>query len=821
MQWTKPGTRRACIISGLLAVLVGCSDSSDDKQLASKSTFDAAQLPAPAVAEVRKEPAQPALVVAQVPAEPVIGTVTPVPGTEPKPPVTTGGEATPVIDPKSQIVPLEPIKVGRFTEIAPDTIDGDTFVPSNLIDYDLGNLVSVASKDVHSIKDDNVFIAPVKGLIQYPLAPTKLLATPGRFPVIIFEHGMGEQEGYQGYDYLSEELASHGYVVVSINANKNNALGDPGSQSRAQLILGTLDRLRQIDKRGQIDDNGKPTQLDALQGKLDFTRIGIMGHSRGGQGVSNAIKFNQTRVGVREEDLKAAVLANTSFFEGNYPELVAAVIPAVKSAPVPPAGPVTQVQLVALFAKLTPEQLARVLAEPTATAAQVSQAAQKISQTPREQLTAQIFAKLTPEGHTDYAAKAMRLMLADLAEAKFQAAIKKYNIFYSAGRETAVPYDFRGAFMLAPTDFDGNLGLDNVPLANLLPTCDGDLSSMDGSRAYDHNRFAPKTDTAPRYQIVVKGANHDFYNRKWDFPDDVDGSGTGSDYCKLGRSNVRLSRDDQERNGLFLINSFMRYHVGGEQKFAAYWNGTAQLPEAACELGKKTCDERVVLTVQKSDSKRRLIQRFEQDNSLIQNELGGANAFSGFDTDGLARCAMSLGVSIDPGKCTPSQLPGFEYGRGGFLSLADHAELAWSQSDATIVTDLTGISAKGNDSLTFRIAVVRPMGQEVLVTLTDSSGKSATVTASDFSDALYNGPRPKGNGRPLADHPDDKIWSDKVPQLLNMVAIPLKAFEGIDTTSLKELKLVFPKESGKVAITDIELQNLGREKPDQAVAARQ
>jgi hypothetical protein len=74
----------------------------------------------------------------------------------------------------------------------------------------------------------------------------------------------------------------------------------------------------------------------------------------------------------------------------------------------------------------------------------------------------------------------------------------------------------------------------------------------------------------------------------------------------------------------------------------------------------------------------------------------------------------------------------------------------------------------------------------------------------------------------MVDHPDDTKWVEKVPQLLNMVAIPLKAFEGVDTNNLKELKLVFPKESGKVAITDIELQNLGREKTEQQkVAAKQ
>ena len=156
----------------------------------------------------------------------------------------------------------------------------------------------------------------------------------------------------------------------------------------------------------------------------------------------------------------------------------------------------------------------------------------------------------------------------------------------------------------------------------------------------------------------------------------------------------------------------------------------------------------------------------------------------------------------------------------GFLSIADHLELAWSNPNPSIVTDLKGLSAKRMDSLTFRIGVVRPMGQEVLVTLTDRAGKTSTLTASDFSSALYNAPRPKADGRPLKDHPDDEAFANDghVKILMNMVAIPLAAFEGVDTNNLKTLKLVFPKESGKVAITDIELQNLGREETAQKLA---
>ncbi len=113
-------------------------------------------------------------------------------------------------------------------------------------------------------------------------------------------------------------------------------------------------------------------------------------------------------------------------------------------------------------------------------------------------------------------------------KAKFDAAIKKYNIYYAAGRETKLPYDFKGAFMLAPTDFEGNLGLNNVPLANLLPSCDGDVAQLQGALAYDHNRFGPTADTAPRYQILVKGANHDYYNREW-------GNDRVGEYCSETR----------------------------------------------------------------------------------------------------------------------------------------------------------------------------------------------------------------------------------------------------------------------------------------------
>ncbi|TXR46454.1 hypothetical protein FVA77_24885 [Phyllobacterium endophyticum] len=757
----------------------------------------------------------------------VTGITTAVTGTEPKKLVTDGGNPTPLVDPHSQIIPLGRAKTARFTEIAPNTTDGDTFVPSKEIDYNLGNLVSVSNNEMpkdngpRRAKDNKLFIAPIKGWIRYPVAAKSLNAKSGRFPVIVFEHGMGNHEtSYRGYDYLSEELASHGYVVVSIHGGKNNAMGDSSGLSRGQLILGTLDRLRQIDSNGQIDSDGKPGDLNTLLGKLDFTRVGIMGHSRGGQGVSMASKLNLTRIGTSKDELIDALVASPSRFE-EYPDLAAAVTPEIKYQAAIEAKPevidpaaVDDGKFSAVIDKYKPviaginlENIKKLLIlNPSAFEAVFPGLAGTVTQ-----------------GVTHPAVEAkpeIKAVAASFDMKKFDAALKNYNIYYAANREKVPPYDFKGAFMLAPTDFDGNLGLNNVPLANLLPSCDGDMSDLEGAIAYDHNRFGPASDTAPRYQIMVLGANHDFYNRSWG----DDGEWSNPQYCTDERpGSVRLSRPDQERNGLFLINSFMRYHVGGEQKFAAYWNGHAQLPKEACQVGKDSCDERVLLTIQKSARESKLIGRFEKHESLKHNLLSGRIAFTGFDH--LAQCEMPYGKYGTVGGCSPNRLEGFEYrsrGGKGLLSIADHAELAWSKSNAAITTDITGMSAKDLDSLTFRVAVVHPVGQEIIATLTDGSGKRATVTASDFSNALYNSPRLKGESRPLIDHPDDAYWATKkeLPILMNMVAIPLAAFEGVDTNNLKELKLVFPKESGKVAITDIELQNLGRDKPAQKLAGK-
>ncbi len=95
---------------------------------------------------------------------------------------------------------------------------------------------------------------------------------------------------YRGYDYVSDVLASHGYVVVSVSANGINAVDntvfDLGALARAELLQRHLDLLRIFNLRG-----GAPVGTKFV-GKLNLSQVGTMGHSRGGEGVVRQFILN-------------------------------------------------------------------------------------------------------------------------------------------------------------------------------------------------------------------------------------------------------------------------------------------------------------------------------------------------------------------------------------------------------------------------------------------------------------------------------------------------------------------------------------------------
>lgn len=154
------------------------------------------------------------------------------------------------------------------------------------------------------------FPGPVE-LIASIHYPTNLAGAP--LPVIVLLHGRhatcfkggsallqwpctlkGSQPipSYQGYDYFSQVLASHGYVVASISANGVNAVDnsvlDLGALARAELVQEHLDILNAFNTTGGAPFGNK------FVGKFDMSRIGTMGHSRGGEGVVRHYVLNDS-----------------------------------------------------------------------------------------------------------------------------------------------------------------------------------------------------------------------------------------------------------------------------------------------------------------------------------------------------------------------------------------------------------------------------------------------------------------------------------------------------------------------------------------------
>lgn len=122
---------------------------------------------------------------------------------------------------------------------------------------------------------------PVK--IYFPKSANA--AAPGKFPVIIFSHGLGGSR--EGYAYLGEHWASCGYVVVHpqhhgsdknvmrgfrpLKALRDAAANPANAVDRPLDISFVIDRLTALDS-----DVSFP-----LHGELDLAHLGVAGHSFG------------------------------------------------------------------------------------------------------------------------------------------------------------------------------------------------------------------------------------------------------------------------------------------------------------------------------------------------------------------------------------------------------------------------------------------------------------------------------------------------------------------------------------------------------------
>ncbi|RAK27619.1 hypothetical protein B0I29_1222 [Actinoplanes lutulentus] len=102
-----------------------------------------------------------------------------------------------------------------------------------------------------------------------------------------------------GYAYLAENLATWGYTTFSISQDqlmmRQDSNKGKGMHNRRMLLAAALDAITAASKKTGLPIDEHTTIGTVLSGHLDMSRIGMMGHSRGGDAVTNFIDYNRIR----------------------------------------------------------------------------------------------------------------------------------------------------------------------------------------------------------------------------------------------------------------------------------------------------------------------------------------------------------------------------------------------------------------------------------------------------------------------------------------------------------------------------------------------
>jgi dienelactone hydrolase len=182
---------------------------------------------------------------------------------------------------------------------------GDTIVVAQELPGCIGQLalvVTVACVDAPTVGNpDGLDLFPVgngtysdggavKGTVYYPADDdganqpfNARVAALGRVPLVVMVHGNhcpSSDPSHLGYDYFQIALAKMGIVAVSVDSNALNCDGGgvQNIEDRADLLIDSIRHFQTLDT----------TAGSIFKGRIDFGRVGLMGHSRGGDAVVTA-----------------------------------------------------------------------------------------------------------------------------------------------------------------------------------------------------------------------------------------------------------------------------------------------------------------------------------------------------------------------------------------------------------------------------------------------------------------------------------------------------------------------------------------------------
>ena len=170
-----------------------------------------------------------------------------------------------------------------------------------------------------------------RGLVSHAMIDAAPAPTDKPYPVIIFSHGLGGLRDI--YTIFTEELASHGYFVVSIDHAYLNAFTKfpDGRVIDSEPLLSNLfslpyseidDFILQAIRVYVSDVHFVISQLDSMNknagspffNKLDLNNLGMFGHSLGGMAAIELCKTDpQCKTGINIDGWNSKAFSQTSF----------------------------------------------------------------------------------------------------------------------------------------------------------------------------------------------------------------------------------------------------------------------------------------------------------------------------------------------------------------------------------------------------------------------------------------------------------------------------------------------------------------------------
>lgn len=202
--------------------------------------------------------------------------------------------------------------------VLPDPMDRGDYTPQTIQEVKLGTAALQEPASDGSAPNPNGVSAAenleIRGALYYPDFTQRTAPSP----LIVLVHGnhgscdVAAPQGtttptcsvYKrneaGYAYLGENLATWGYTVFSLSQDQlmlrqDNPKGK-GMHQRRLLIAAALDALSAANAGTLANGPSVTTDISTtLAGNLDLTRIGLMGHSRGGDAVTSFMDYNRIR----------------------------------------------------------------------------------------------------------------------------------------------------------------------------------------------------------------------------------------------------------------------------------------------------------------------------------------------------------------------------------------------------------------------------------------------------------------------------------------------------------------------------------------------